>query len=327
MAQSTEAASVEALTVAEANLAAERSRQDTLQSNPIMQDANRLEAAERDVKRREQSVKVHQEAHAQAEARLQREARLTMQSAEFAEEAERALMALRDECTVAAETAGISAAYAESPLIALPCAALADLSTREFDGAQRVLRDAIGNRREELETVKRRHIEVQTAQLALGQLLDVQRERQAELEDALVQRGEADLAFQNEGEALVAAWSDHTDGLLHLRFDAEEALRDLSQWATSPSGENPARQALQKALQRWQFEYTARQVNLDSRRETLTQERKTLEEERIDLVAGRSAVPAPPHTRGTDTRGALAGAPSGNWSTFARKSMKPGEQD
>ncbi len=301
---------------AERTLAGQRSRQETLQSDPINQDANRLEGAEREALKRHAAVKTEQTDCGQSRSRWEREQQTGRQAAQRATLAEQALWAVRREGAEQADGAGVAAAFGENPLAALALPALADLAAREFDAASAALRNAVTMRRDQLALLRRRHGELQQAGLALAQRQEAQRERHGELEQAAERRSEADAAVEQAGQGLVEAWTSHCAGLVQLRLDDGGPLQALNDWVLlpAPDSDNPARLALQAAQQHASVRHASRQVALGTQRDALQRERAELEAEREHLGAGRDAVPPMPHTRTAETRltptgNQLAGAP------------------
>lgn len=296
---------------AERTLAAQRTRLETLQSDPINQDANRLEGAEKDALKRQSAVKTEQTDCSQARSRWEREQQASRQAAQRATRAEQTLLAVRDEGAEHADSAGVASAFCDNPLAALAPHVLVDLAAREFDAAPAALRSAVATRRDQLALLHRRHGELQQADLALAQRQEAQRERQGELEQAAERRGEADAAVEQAGQALVDAWTSHCAGLVQLRLDDDGPLEALNDWVllAEPDSDNPARLALQAAQQQASVRHASRQVALCTQRDALQREREELEAERENLSAGRDAVPPLPYTRTADSRGNLAGAP------------------
>lgn len=307
----TETQAQQTLGHAEGTLAAQRTRQETLQSDPINQDANRLENAEKDATKRQTAVKTEQADCNQARGRWEREQQAGRQAAQRAAQAEQALLAVRHEGTEHADGAGVAAQFAENPLATLAPPALADLAAREFDAAPAALRSAMATRRDQLALLQRRHGELHQAGLALAQRQEAQRERQDELEQAAERRSEADAAVERAGQALVDAWATHCAGLMQLRLDGDGTLEALNDWVllAEPGSDNPARLALQAAQQQANVRHASRQVALGTQRDALHREGDELEAEREHLSAGRDAVPPLPYTRTSDSRNGLAGAP------------------
>ena len=294
----------------ERTLAAQRTRQETLQSDPINQDANRLEGAEKEAGKRHVAVKTEQADTSQTRSRWEREQQAGRQAAQRATQAGQALLAVRHEAEQHADDAGVAAALGESPLAMLPLPALTDLAAREFDAAPAALRSAVAARREQLALLQHRHGELHQAGLALAQRREAQRERQGELEQAAEHRSTADAAVEQTGQALIEAWTSHRAGLVQLRWDDDGPLEALNDWVllASPDSDNPARLALRAAQQRASVRHASSQVDLGAQRDELKREREELEAEREQLSAGRDAVPPLPYTRTADTRSTQAGS-------------------
>jgi len=312
--QATSAAETQAqqtLEQAERTLAAQRTRQETLQSDPINQDANRLEGAEKDAHKRHAAVKEQQADCSQARSRWEREQQASRQAAQRATQAEQALLAVRHEGTEHADGAGLTTQFGENPLATLAPPMLAGLAAREFDAAPAALRNAVAVRRDQLALLHRRHGELHQAGLVLAQRQEAQRERQGELQQAAERRGAADAAAEQAGQALVDAWTSHCANLLQLRLDDDGPLEALTDWVllAEPGSDNPARLALQAAQQQTSLRHASRQVALGTQHEALQREREGLEAERTHLSAGHDAAPPLPYTRAADSRSQLAGAP------------------
>ncbi|MBW7923240.1 MAG: TIGR02680 family protein [Burkholderiaceae bacterium] len=308
-AQAAEAQTQAAHEDAERALAAQRSRHETLQADPTMQDANRLEGAERDASRRHATAENEDRTCAEARIRLQREREATEQCDERVTRAERALLEQRGDCAHEADDAGVAAAFRENALAILAPDALAALASREFDAAAAGLRGIASARREQLSLLQRRLDELRQAASALALLQTAQQERRGELEAALERRGAADTAAERAAQALVDDWSSHCARLVELRFDGDEALDALNEWVLRPEGENPAQRALAKAQRSADERHAARQVELAMQRDALRAEREALEVEHERLNAGDDNAPPVPYTRGVDVRIEAIGAP------------------
>ena len=308
---------------AERTLGTQRTRQETLQSDPINQDANRLEGAEKEASKRQLAVKTEQLDASQARSRWEREQQAGRRAAQRAMQAEQTLLAMRHEAAQQADGAGVAAEFGESPLATLPLPALTELAAREFDAAPAALRQAVAARREQLALLQRRHGELHQAGLALAQRQAAQRERHGELEQATERRSTADAGVEQAGQALVQAWASHCAGLVQLRFDHHGPLEALNDWVLRASldSDNPARLALQAAQQPASVRHASRQVALAAQRDLLQREHEELAAEREQLSAGRDAVPPLPYTRTADTRSLHAGsqgagAPLWQWVDF-----------
>lgn len=294
---------------AERTLAAQRSRYETLQSDPAMQDANRLAEAERHAERRGAAAEKERQAFDDAHTRLQREQQATRQCDQRATQAERALLGERHDCAHEADAAGVATAFGENPLAALPPDALAALAPRAFDAAGSDLRGLAAVRREQLSLLQRRHDDVRQSIAALTLLQGVQRERQAECEDAIERRAAADEAAESAARTFVEDWHTHCAGLGELRFDSGEALEALNEWVLRPEGENPVQRALAEAQRDAGERHAARQIELATQRDALLAEREELGAERTRLSAGADDAPPAPYTRGSDVRRGTMGAP------------------
>jgi uncharacterized protein (TIGR02680 family) len=295
----------------ERTLAAQRTRLETLQSDPINQDANRLEGAEKDALKRQSAATTEQADCNQARSRWEREQQTSRQTAQRATQAEQTLQAVRDEAAEHADSAGVASAFSDNPLAALAPSALAEFAAREFDAAPTALRNAVTTRREQLALLQRRHGELRQTGQTLAQRQEGQRERQREMEQAAERRNEADAAVEQAGQALIEAWTGHCASLVQLRLEDDGSLEALNDWVliAQPDSDNPARLALQAAQQQASVRHASRQVALDTQRDALLREREELEAEREHISAGRDAEPPPPYTRSADRRGDLAGAP------------------
>lgn len=294
---------------AERTLAAQRSRLETLQSSPAMQDANRLEGAGNDAARRRTAVEIESRACETARERLQREERATAQCEAQARDAGQALLGARGACAEHADVAGMGALFGENLLAALPLDALADLAARDLDAAIAALRAGAAMRREEIALLRSRHETLRQAVSALGLHQQAQRERQAEFEEAVEGRNAADLAVEQTAQSLVDDWHSHCAQLIELRFDADEPLRALNDWVLRAEGENPAQVALSVAQREASERHAARRQEIGTHDEAVRRERDELEAERERLQEGRDNAPPVPYTRSAASRTEAAGAP------------------
>lgn len=294
---------------ADITLAGQRMRLDTLLSDPAMQDANRLDQAERDAQARRQDMVAAEAEHGEASGRLAREIELLAQRQARANAFEQLLRDARAACARQASAAGLAAEHGQEALAALAPPALADLPQREFDVSARALREAVGRRREHL-AVLRRRLEAQ-AEAERTQRLQLQAlaEKQDEAEAAAARRTEADDAVEAEAQAHVDAWARHAAKLQQLRLQAEPMLAVLTDWVLRLDGEHPGRQALHAAQQEASNRLAMQQAVLDAQRAAMRQEREELQAEQERLRAGVDATPPSPPTRGEGTRAGRAGAP------------------
>lgn len=290
-------------------LAGARARLETLQSDPAMQDANRLAGAERDVTARDDAMKKATADHAAAMQRLAKEKTATQACAARLAQAEEALASARGRCAELAEVAGVTAGFAGNPLAALDLPPMAELEVRTFDQARSALHSVVSGRREQVALVRRRRAALDKAETILAQKLETLRERQEAAATARQRREQTDAAFDTAGRALVEAWAIHLGDLEQLRCESEAPLAALADWVVALEGDNPARLALHAAQQEAGMRLAARRLDLDSRGAALRQEQADLDAERKDLEAGRDNAPPVPYTRAPETRLGLPGAP------------------
>jgi uncharacterized protein (TIGR02680 family) len=311
-AQAQEAIAQRAHDDAEIALTRGRARLDTLRSDPTMQDANRLESAEKETAARRQAMQKATLAVEEAGRRLRLTTEETGRAAQRVEQTERVSADLRGESANHAETAGIAGQHAANPLAAFEVAALAEMTPRAFDKACAELRNLVAGRREQIALLRRRQGEVAQAEAAYARRREIQDERQIEAEGAAERRTQADAEVERQGRVLVESWDRHLTSLKQLQVDPDErfaALTALAEWAVTLQGDNPARHLLQSAHQTAAFSLTQRRVALDGQLQTLESERRTLEDERRRLEAGDDMTPPLPYTRDAFIREARQGAP------------------
>lgn len=297
---------------AELALKREQARLDILRTGPTMQDANRLESAERDALARQRALQVATAAVDEVRRRLKRSTEETGHAVQRMTQAERQMTKLRQNSATHAEAAGIAGLHAGSPLATLAAADLVALTPQAFDNACADLRALIVDRREQIALLRRRHAEVTAAEALHTQRQNTRDERQGTVEATAKRREQADAEVDHEGSNLIQAWERHFAGLKQLLVspdDSQVAFAALADWVVGLDGENPARHCLQTAQQHASLRLAQRRVSLDGQRQTLETERNTLKDERSRLEAGVDATPPHPHTRGADARGAREGAP------------------
>jgi uncharacterized protein (TIGR02680 family) len=294
---------------AELALTHERTRLDTLLADPAMQDANRLDQANRDAETRRQALLAADRSLEEINHRLQRAAADTARYVERGAAAEQALVTTRRHSSGAAEAAGILRQHAANSLATADGSELLALSAPTFGAAESGMRLVVNQRREDLASLRRRHAAVSAAEAECGLRLRARDEAQELTREAAATRERADTAVVREGETLITAWQEHLAGLRQLRVDAEPSLAALAEWVVTLGGENPARAALQSAQQAASARLAAHYALLEGRRHELEAERQLLEGERERLLAGVDATPPRPYTRGDGTRAARSGAP------------------
>jgi uncharacterized protein (TIGR02680 family) len=297
---------------AELALKREQARLDILRADPTMQDANRLETAERDALARQHALQVATAAVDEVRRRLKRSTEETGHAVQRMTQAERVMTNLRQNSATHAEAAGIAGLHAGSPLATLAAADLVALTPQAFDNACGDLRTLIVDRREQIALLRRRHAEVTEAEALHTQRQNTRDERQGTVEATAKRREQADTEVDHEGRNLIQAWERYCASLKQLQVghdDSRAALTALADWVVGLDGDNPARHCLQTAQQHASLRLAQRRVSLDGQRQTLETELNTLEDERSRLEAGVDATPPHPHTRSADARGAREGAP------------------
>ena len=293
------------LTAAELALLHQRTRVDTLLADPAMQDANRLEGADREAAARAAALQGAGATLAETGRRLARSQQESRDAEQRLAQATQQLADARQTLAAAAVAAGLTAALASQPLVALPADALVALAAGPFEAAPAGLRALLAGRREQVALLRQRHNE-------LAQAIAQQQQRRQSRDDALdateaaaARRTLADEAVLQQGQALQDAWQNHAAGLRQLPLaaaPAQAALTELATWVATLQGDNPAQALLQQAQQQASLRQAARQVALAAQQQTLADEEQALLAERSALLAGVDAMPPAPYTRAADAR-------------------------
>ena len=297
---------------AETILAGRRARLEELRSDPTMQDANRLENAEKEAGQRHSAYEAAGVLVVDADERVQRSVAETARAFERTAQAERNVTGLRQDSAAHASATGIAARHADSPLATLASAALVEMTERTFEGASIGLRNLVVERREQIRLVRERFAELKHADDTFAHRRNAQEERRREADMALQHRADADAEVERQGGSLVSAWQDYFDGLRQLRIDPAAdapALTALADWVVAIEGDNPAQRLLQQALEESGFRLAKLRVDLEGKRQVFETERDFLDDERVRLEAGRDIAPPALYTRDADARSAREGAP------------------
>lgn len=297
---------------AELQFKSAQARLETLRTGPSMEDANRLESAERDATARHRALEMAIVGVEEAGRRLGRATEDTGQATERVAQIEHRMGGTRDKCTTHADTAGIVSYFAGNPLATLDSTSLLELTPRAFDSARSELRDLAACRRDQIVILRRRHEEVTAAEDIYARRLEARDESQDAAGAAVERREQADETVELEGQRLLQAWEAYFTNLTQLQISADAsrgALAALSEWVQTLHDDNPASHHLQVAQQQASIRLAQRRVDLDGRQQTLIAERASLEEERHRLESGMDATPPPPYMRGTDVRSGREGAP------------------
>ena len=293
----------------ELELHRQRAGLDTLRSDPAMQDANRLDTADKEATARQTAMVAARESLDLASRRLAREVEDTGQRASRVAQAEVVLADARRDAADLAQSVGMASTYAINPLAAPGDAELAALEPRAFDAARQALQALVAARREHIALLRRRHEEVVAAGLLHVQELRAFGDRQEEARQAAERRIEADAAVERHGQALLRAWEHHFAQLRQLAVDADAPLAALIDWTARLDGDNPARMALLAAQQEASQRLAERRAELGRRQRMLEAERQQLDDERGRLEAGEDAAPPAPYQRDPQARQGRAGAP------------------
>ena len=309
-AQGAEAAAQARRSQAESTLAASRTRLEELQADPANADANRLAAAGNDAQNRHREAVTAERLLAEAKLKLDREGSATRQRTERSTQAEAALTETRALADGFAHTTGLGDGYAHNPFASAVPGALTPLDALAFDTAHNDLKRAADTRRGQLAQMQRRRDELDAAERQHAQLQTLRDQRNDEAEQAAAQRAQADAAVEQRSEDLLAAWQVHLDGLQQLHLaDTQAALGALAAWVADLQGDNPARTALQAALQLASQRLAQRQAAVLAEHQTLRARQDEWLTERQRLEQGEDAVPPAPLQRGVGVRDARAGAP------------------
>jgi uncharacterized protein (TIGR02680 family) len=309
-AQEAEAKAVARHQTAESALRASRARLQILQSDPVMQDANRLALADKEAKERQDDAETAQRTLSEATSRFEREVQATRQRAESSTQAERTLAENRGFALGFARTASIADPCAQNSLFATGGAELATLDAPAFDAARDDLRRLAAQRREQVTLLRRRRGDMDRAEQQRALMAQARDDRLDEAEAAAARREDADNAVEQQGRALLETWQSHFDGLQQLHVDNTQRPMDaLALWVATLQGDNPARGALQVAQQRASERLAQRHSELTTERRALQAEDATLRGERDRLEQGEDAAPPIPPSRALDARIGRAGAP------------------
>lgn len=308
-AQQAEEASFAAHEQARQTLANARERLETLQSDPANQDANRLNQAQKDVLDAADAATTAARQCEEARQKLTREEERSRASSERAGNARAELMMAREQCRSEAEAAGTFGSFECNRLATLLPDELATLPRSELAAAADELRDAGNKRRQGIKHLEQRHAIADKTLSALESLQTAQRERQAELEDALEKRAASDANAERIASTLVEAWIAHIGTLTQLRLDESQVVPGLTMWAARPEGLNPADAALGAAYRQAALDHARRESALLAEQAMQEQRRAELIAERDRLIAGHDAVPPVPPTRAPGIRDLREGAP------------------
>lgn len=291
-------------------VATSRTRLDALRSDPLNREASRLEATANEASDRERDAADAQRAAEAATTKLERETHAASERCRHRAQTESALSEIRSAARETVQASGLVDAWSTNLLGAAATADLAKLGVKDLDAAAVALRDALERRRRQAAQLRRRRNALDRAEEEHSAKIQIREERAEEAQTAAKRRAAADNMVEQQGHALVEAWQRHFANLQQLTvFDTQAQLQGLASWVVTIAGENPARLALQGALQHASERLAERHAQLAAERQALEAEKAELEEERDRLQAGEEGSPAVSPFRAEGTRIGRPGAP------------------
>src|SRR6267154_2377581 len=231
-------------------LDANRTRLEVLQSDPVNQDAYRLDFASKDADDRRHDAEQAETRAKESQARLVDETKAAAERRDRVAQTERTLSAIRDAAAPFAQTGGLGHQWGENPLHSASPLELATLDDQACESANDDLRRSIEQRRGQVALVRQRRKILDEAEREHALRVETRRERHDEARVAQARRDAADSAVEAEGRALLGAWETHFGSLQQLSLrTADDPLGLLAAWVVTLQGENPARISLQQAQQ------------------------------------------------------------------------------
>jgi uncharacterized protein (TIGR02680 family) len=287
-----------------------RTRLEVLQSDPINQDANRLDMASKDAEDRHRDAEQAETGAINSRSRLTRESTATAERKKRAAEIERSLFGIRNASIPFAESSGLDRQWNDSPLITVGAPEFAAFDEKNFESAKDNLRFIIDRRREQAVLVRKRRKAVDVAEQEHDIKARAHQERQDEAKAAQTRRDTADMAVEQQEKTTLEAWEAHFASLQQLILPiAEEPLPELASWVMRLQGENPARVALQMAQQLASERLARQQSALASERAIIVTEEAELTAERERFEKGEDGAPAVQPFRAPNARIGRSGAP------------------
>jgi uncharacterized protein (TIGR02680 family) len=291
-------------------LTASRTRLDVLRSDPLNREASRLEAAANEANDRERDAAEAERAAQQASEKVERETDATAERQRQREQTETILSDVRSTAAEAWRSSGLSDAWSSNLLCSAVAADMAKLDIKDLDAANAAFRDALDRRRGQVGALRQRRQDVDRAEHEHTAKNQIRDERADEAESVAKRRAAADNIVEHQGRALVETWQKHFDSLQELTVsDTQASLEGLAAWVIAIQGENPARLALQGALQYAHERLAERHVQLAAEQQSLETEKADLEAERDRLQQGEAGSPPVSPFRDESARIDRAGAP------------------
>lgn len=300
----------ESLTAAEAALAeiverrtALRARDEALRAGPEMRSARELERAADEERRTAREAERAEGDRTGAVADTQRAAGRLATARAAADAADGRWSAASDLARAAAGAAVLSTSHQEE--VAAPLAA--DSPPEE---AERAARAAIDRRRRAIDVVERQLTMVREAERRLDRFRSRQQDADAELTRRAELLAEAESGAGAAQREYVTAMESYFAGctLLHPA-DPVEVLTELSHWATTLNGPDPAREAARDAAARAGGELAGRRSAVESAQREHREHERELRAEHAELAAGGQRGPRTPYTRSATSRTDRPGAP------------------
>ncbi|MDC8014442.1 TIGR02680 family protein [Tahibacter soli] len=302
-------AATDAREAAEARVIHLRDEQHALLSDPAMTDAKRLDDEKENAAKWQREAEAATRRREAAARRRDDEVAETARATQEAVETQTRLAGARSEGAVHAGAAEISTGWATHPLVALAPLELVDLAPADIDAAQTELLSLVADRQGDVETLRRRHREVDQARDALLLQRQSYDEKRAVLDDTAERRRDADAAFERACDALIEAWAAFHERVIELRVDVGAQADALAEWTRNPTADNPARIALREALLAAGKRHAVQEAELDAIERAVHDERSALSAERQRLNAGSDLHPPAPPARDAAARLRAAGMP------------------
>jgi len=133
-------------------------------------------------------------------------------------------------------------------------------------------------------------------------------ELETERDAAADEHEAAEAAAQAAGEVLVARWQEYAAGTTELQVPYPDET-GLPEWTATLDGPNPAEAALRDAVAHATQKLAAEHARRSARADDAAAMLDALDDERRRLVAGETATPPAPYTRGEAVRVGRDGAP------------------
>jgi len=302
--QAAEAGLRASLDAAETRQLRDRAALDEMQSDPLMQDARRIDELDRHLAARQREKAAAEAALREA---MERQARDADALRDYAGRADAACAGMSSATRAFEETGSAAglARHAEFAAALVCCGqadALADLTPAEYEQMGRALSGLGRQRRTDVAVVAGRLGQLDAAAGARDTAQERRDQHADDLADAAARVAAGETGLLDQAERLVDAWSAHAAGLRELAVDSVSVLPALSDWARTLEGENPARSALLRSQHDSSLRLAQDEAGVLARRAALEEQTLALERERERLALGVDSVPPPPCQRDPASR-------------------------